>query len=158
MVTDNVSKEPKMFNEHNAAEKPTVEITQAGEKMHNWYLKLNDANPAAIRAELVRNSYLDEKAIHRVKLACTGCYKGKLARKAHRKSRHLLTIGGILCTAVMGPLYPAGLIGEKYIITFTDLGSRYTFFIAIKTLLEVTTTIKASLMYIEHIRGMYRTF
>lgn len=54
----------------------------------------------------------------------TGCDLRKMVRQPHRWVTHKYYICEILYTYVCGPMRTAVRKGERYIITFTDLGSR----------------------------------
>lgn len=54
---------------------------------------------------------------------------------------------------MVGPIHPIGLNGEKYFITFTDLGSRYSIRLTIMSRAHVNHAMTAELLYSDNIRG-----
>lgn len=144
---------PPAYKEQNEPEIKDEPMNVAVHKLHTWNLRLNHAHPSTIRKALLRHEHPDDKLVHRATLSCSGYHTGKLARASQRPSYTLTRVGTVLCTDVMAQIHPPGLHGEKFIMTFTDLSSRFTFVIALKTKAEVTQAIKAALMDVRNTRG-----
>lgn len=55
-----------------------------------------------------------------------------------------------MCTEVTGPIVPTGIKWEKYLITFRDVGYRFSIEITIQTRAHVLKAVTAALTYAKH--------
>lgn len=93
--------------------------------MYDWNFKLSHAHTDAIRATLKLHGHTDAGRISSAVIKCTACNKGKLSGASHRRTKHMAAPGAVLCTDVVEPMDVTGEQGEKYIVTFTNVGSSY---------------------------------
>lgn len=144
---------PPAFSPHYNTYDPTPDVTVDTAKLHHWHLIFNHAHSASIRRSLRMHAHEDAGRIKATQLSCAGCHVGKMQRAPHKRVQHDLPTGAVMCTDVAGPIHPPGQNGERYIITFTDVGSRFTFVIPIKTRAHVPQAVMAALTYAKNANG-----
>lgn len=146
-------KAQQVFNSNHPTPDPTPAVTDRIRRFYHWHLIMNHAHAESIRNTLKYHGHPDANALKTTKLSCSACKIGKMQRAPHRRVDRHVDVGKIMCTDVAGPLYPTGDNGERYIITFTDVGSRFTFVIPLTSRAYVTQAIIAALVYTKHNTG-----
>lgn len=124
----------KVEDEFTASQGPYVpqpSLTADTAIVHKWYLLLNLAHPTIIIRTLKIYGHLDSAEEQRATLPCTACQFGKIPGAPYNREIRIAPVGNPRYRDVVGPIYPLGLNEEKYFITFTVLGSRYSIIIPI---------------------------
>lgn len=78
----------------------------------------------------------------------TGCHMGKLSLQPHKRVRHTFYVGEVIFTDVCGPMRTTGQSFQRYIITFTDIGSRYTFISPNRSRSQVPDLVSRAVTYV----------
>lgn len=96
-------------------------------RLYQWNLSLNHANTDCIRRTLKMHGHPDAGRLSASVVTCSACKLAKLTRAPHRRTVHSAQPGHTLCTNIAGPIEPSGALVERYLTTFTDLATRFTF-------------------------------
>lgn len=70
----------------------------------------------------------------------------------HRRVVHIKPVGGTMSTDIGGPVYPLGSNLEKYYVTFTDVGSRFSFLTPIQIISHDLQALISALHYARQVR------
>lgn len=81
------------------------------------------------------------------KLTFTGCHLVKVSRHPHKRTNHTYDFWEVMCTDVSGPMGTVGRAGERYMLTFTYVGFRYTLFFMISSRTQVEECIDKAVRY-----------
>lgn len=113
--------------------------------IHNWLLALNYAHNDAIRGTLKIHKHLNAGALSNEFITCTAFHRGKIARAPHKLTT--TASGTVLFTNLDDPITTIGDLGERYFVTFTDVGSRFTYPVHLQSKSQVLDAILMAIPY-----------
>lgn len=93
-----------------------------------------------------------------VQLTCSGFHMGKMSRQPHRRKQHNYDVGEVIFTDVCGPMRTKGNLGKLYLLTFTDIASRYSFLFPITGRSQVVEWISRAVLYAHSQTGRWPRF
>lgn len=123
--------------------------------MYRWHLALNHnhVNTDFILRTLRYHNHPDAGRLRSSILTCSGCKLGNISRVPNRSTVHNVPPVSTLRTDISGPIELADEFWERYIATFTDIGSRYTFAMPLKKKIQAQQAITTAMEYTASIFG-----
>lgn len=132
---------------------PRPERRKETEDIHLSNFILNNAGTQKIKDILLSYNHPAAATINKQKILCSAFHTGKLKREPHKRVTKTFETGKTMCTDICHLLQPPGITGVVYFSTFTDVSTRYTFLISIKTRSDVVESIQDALQYTKKLTG-----
>ena len=129
-------------------------------KLEQLHYSLGHLNYYAIKAMvkkgLIKGVTLSKKELSITPPMCAACAKGKATRASFppSKSEHADKVLGLVHSDLWGPSPVQTITGTRYVITFTDDKSRWTWVAFLKRKSEAFTAFKEWLQYVEKHTGL----
>src|SRR5882762_7004511 len=129
-------------------------------KLEQLHYSLGHLNYYAIKAMvkkgLIKGVTLSKKELSITPPMCAACAKGKATRASFpaSKSGHADKVLGLVHSDLWGPAPVQTITGTRYVITFTDDKSRWTWVAFLKRKSEAFTAFKEWLQYVEKHTGL----
>lgn len=119
-------------------------------KPPKWHSLFNHTLGYSIRRTFQKHYHADTKPLKGTTITCRKFQIGKITRASHRQITHNVPVWMVIAKDVAGTIHPLGINGEKYLIKFTYIGSRFTIVIPFTTRSHITHSITEVLTYAKH--------
>jgi hypothetical protein len=114
-----------------------------------WHRRFGHASNATLRMMQKNGQISDKIKIPSDEIVCETCALAKQSRKTFKKESNNNYHSGIVCSDVMGPITPTSVSGNKYVVTFIEMDTKYVKVYPMKSKNEVQKMFK---IYHNHIK------
>lgn len=124
--------------------------------IHTWHRKMGHRDPEAIKKMCAEGLLADLSIVDcGIKMSCDTCMKGKLTRvpfpkQSTTESSDLLSL---IHTDICGPMQTSTPGGKRYLVTFIDDFSRYTFVYLLSNKSDVPNVLKQYVALVQNQLG-----